>query len=183
MARQRTFNNLDHAAAEDALRNHCSGRCSLREASGKAATQLAGGTTIFWSPGLFFQIGSVTPLKHSRAGVLCVLHTLEKCFKKPILLFRTNSRTAPMRESVTLRRVGSLGTCPAGKHFHYSMFIKQLRVGSYNLRSSLRSQQPEGSPQPPTRTGAFLCPLDQKAFVAGINHPHPENLEFWELLC
>lgn len=83
-----------------------------------------------------------------------------------------------MRESVTLLRrgVGSWGTCPAGKHFHYSVFIKQLRVASYNLRSSLQSQQPEGSPQPPTQTGAFLCPLEQKAFVTGINLPTRKTL-------
>lgn len=126
----------------------------------------------------YFKIGFVTPLKHSRTGLLCALHTLEKSFKEPILLFRTSSRTAPMRESVTLLRrgVGSWGTCPAGKHFHYSVFIKQLRVASYNLRSSLQSQQPEGSPQPPTQTGAFLCPLEQKAFVTGINLPTRKTL-------
>lgn len=82
-----------------------------------------------------------------------------------------------MRETMTLRRgMSSSGTCPAGKHFHHSLFIKQLRVGSYNLRSSLRSQQPEGSSQSPTGTGAFLCPLEQKAFVAGINPPSPRTL-------
>jgi len=49
-------------------------------------------------------------------------------------------------------------------------------VGSYDLRSSLRSQQPQGSSQPPTQTGAFLSPLEQKAFVAGINPPSQRTL-------
>lgn len=102
---------------------------------------------------------------------------LEKCLKDTIPLFQTNSLTAPMQETAMRQGgVGSSGTCPDGKHFHYSVFIKQLKVENYDLRSSLRSQQPEGSSQSPTRTGAFLCPLEQKAFVSGINPPSPRTL-------